>query len=119
VGGRLSGAVAIVTGAARGQGEAEARLFAQEGAQVVLGDILDDLGAAVAADIGSAARYLHHDVRSESDWKSMCDYVVDTFGVLPFWSTTRACCRSTPCWRHRSMNIGLWSRQIKLVASWE
>ena len=44
--GRLDGKVAIITGTARGQGEAEARLFAEEGAQVVLGDVLDDLGKA-------------------------------------------------------------------------
>ncbi|HEV8298816.1 MAG TPA: glucose 1-dehydrogenase [Acidimicrobiales bacterium] len=66
--GRLDGKVAIVTGAARGQGEAEARLFASEGAKVVLGDVLDDQGEAVAADIGSAARYVHLDVSQEADW---------------------------------------------------
>ena len=52
--GRLDGKVAIVTGAARGQGEAEARLFVAEGAKVVLGDVLDDLGKAVADDLGAA-----------------------------------------------------------------
>ena len=66
--GRFDGRVVIVTGAARGQGEAEARLFASEGAKVVLGDVLDAEGAAVAADIGAAATYVHLDVSSESDW---------------------------------------------------
>jgi 3alpha(or 20beta)-hydroxysteroid dehydrogenase len=66
--GRLDGKVAIVTGAARGQGEAEARLFAREGAKIVLGDVLDDAGQAVAADIGPAAVYVHLDVSSEDDW---------------------------------------------------
>jgi 3alpha(or 20beta)-hydroxysteroid dehydrogenase len=66
--GRLDGKVAIITGAARGQGEAEARLFASEGAQVVLGDVLDDLGQAVAADIGEAALYVHLDVSQDDDW---------------------------------------------------
>lgn len=66
--GRLDGKVAIVTGAARGQGEAEARLFAAEGATVVLGDVLDAEGEAVAADIGEAATYVHLDVASEADW---------------------------------------------------
>jgi len=60
--GRLDGLVAIVTGAARGQGEAEARLFASEGARVVLTDILADQGAQVAAEIGEAARFVAHDV---------------------------------------------------------
>jgi 3alpha(or 20beta)-hydroxysteroid dehydrogenase len=66
--GRLQGKVAIVTGAARGQGEAEARLFAAEGATVVMGDVLDDLGHAVADDIGKAARYVHLDVGKPDDW---------------------------------------------------
>src|SRR5262245_29709954 len=66
--GRLDGKVAIVTGAARGQGEAEARLFAAEGAKVVLGDVLDDLGHAVAEDIGDAVRYVHLDVSNADDW---------------------------------------------------
>lgn len=70
--GRLDGKVAIITGAARGQGECEARLFAEEGARVVLGDVLDAEGEAVAKEINRAipgsAAYLHLDVRSEQDW---------------------------------------------------
>jgi 3alpha(or 20beta)-hydroxysteroid dehydrogenase len=66
--GRLDSKVAIVTGAARGQGEAEARLFVAEGAKVVLGDVLDDLGKAVAGDLGDRATYVHMDVGREEDW---------------------------------------------------
>ena len=66
--GRLAGKVAIVTGAARGQGEAEARLFAAEGAHVVVADVLDAEGEAVAKDIGDAAHFVHLDVSSEDDW---------------------------------------------------
>ena len=50
--GRVSGKVVIVTGAARGQGEAEARMFAAEGAKVLMADVLDDQGNAAAEDIG-------------------------------------------------------------------
>jgi 3alpha(or 20beta)-hydroxysteroid dehydrogenase len=64
--GKLDGEVAIVTGAARGMGAAEARLFAAEGASVVLADLLDEDGAALADELG--ARYVHLDVRSASDW---------------------------------------------------
>ncbi len=68
--GRFDGRVVIVTGAARGQGEAEARLFASEGAKVVLADVLDAEGTAVASDIGAAARYVHLDVSDESEWNA-------------------------------------------------
>ena len=66
--GRFDEKVVIVTGAARGQGEAEARLFASQGAKVVLADVLDEQGEAVAADIGADARYVHLDVSDEGQW---------------------------------------------------
>jgi 3alpha(or 20beta)-hydroxysteroid dehydrogenase len=66
--GRFDGKVAVVTGAARGQGEVEARMLANEGACVVLGDVLDDEGAKVAADIGGTSTYVHLDVSKEADW---------------------------------------------------
>ena len=65
---RLQGKVAIVTGAARGQGEAEARRFVAEGAMVLLTDVLDDDGEAAAADLGDGAAYRHLDVTSEDEW---------------------------------------------------
>src|SRR5581483_7883479 len=66
--GRLDGKVAIVTGGARGQGEAESRLFAREGAKVVVADVLDEEGKQVAEDIGDAAVYVHLDVSREEQW---------------------------------------------------
>src|SRR3954453_496556 len=68
--GLLDGRVALISGGARGQGEAEARAFVAEGARVVLGDVLDDLGRAVADDIGDAATYVHLDVSKEDDWET-------------------------------------------------
>lgn len=79
--GRLDGKVAIITGAARGQGEAEARLFASEGAKVVLGDVLDDDGEQVAASIGDSARYVHLDVSQEADWAAAVEAAAD-MGIL-------------------------------------
>jgi 3alpha(or 20beta)-hydroxysteroid dehydrogenase len=79
---RLAGKVAIITGAARGQGAAEARLFVEEGATVVLTDILDDLGKATAADLGAHAIYLHHDVGDEADWARAVATALGHFGRL-------------------------------------
>jgi 3alpha(or 20beta)-hydroxysteroid dehydrogenase len=96
--GKLDGKVAIVTGGARGQGEAEVRRFVQEGATVVFGDVLDDLGEKVAADLGDAATYLHHDVRSEDAWADLVastkdrhggvDVLINNAGVLDFGTLT-------------------------------
>jgi 3alpha(or 20beta)-hydroxysteroid dehydrogenase len=80
--GKLDGKVALVTGAARGQGEAEARLFAAEGARVVLGDVRDELGQQVAASIGASAVYVHHDVASEESWKAAIGTAVSKWGRL-------------------------------------
>lgn len=65
---RLAGKVAIITGAARGQGEATARLFADEGCTVILTDVLETEGQAVAASIGGAARFMRHDISDEGAW---------------------------------------------------
>ena len=80
--GRLTGKVALISGAARGQGEAEARLFAAEGAKVVVADVLDEDGTTVAKDIGDAAAYLHLDVTSEDDWQLTVDKTIDRFGGI-------------------------------------
>lgn len=79
---RLENKVAIITGASRGQGEATARLFAEEGCKVVLTDILTDEGEAVAASIGENARFVRHDVSSESDWANVIETALATFGKI-------------------------------------
>ena len=83
--GRLDGKVAIISGGARGQGEVEARLFAQEGAKVVFGDILDDEGKQVEAAIrqaGGEATYVHLDVTQEADWQQAVGTAVSRYGKL-------------------------------------
>ena len=80
--GRLSGKVAIVTGAARGMGEATARLFAAEGAKVALGDVMVDEGEAVAKDIGDAAFFQKLDVSSDENWGTFVAGVMDKFGAI-------------------------------------
>ncbi|MDF1832331.1 MAG: glucose 1-dehydrogenase [Porticoccaceae bacterium] len=78
----LKGKVALITGAARGQGAAEARLFAARGAKVVITDVLDQEGKQVAADIGDAALYIHLDVTDENSWAAAVKETVAHFGKL-------------------------------------
>ncbi|MFP6650755.1 MAG: glucose 1-dehydrogenase [Dehalococcoidia bacterium] len=83
--GRLDGKVALISGGSKGQGAAEAKLFAQEGAKVVLADILDDEGKKVEAEInetGGEAMYLHLDVTSEADWAAAVRATIDSYGKL-------------------------------------
>ncbi len=82
---RLEGKVALISGGARGQGAAEAKLFAGEGAKVVFGDILDDLGKQVEAEIhevGGEALYIHLDVTNAADWASAVEAAVSRYGRL-------------------------------------
>jgi 3alpha(or 20beta)-hydroxysteroid dehydrogenase len=77
---RLSGKVALITGAARGQGAAAARRFVAEGARVVLTDVLDDQGKELAAELG--AEYCHLDVSSEEEWAEAVAFTVAAFGDI-------------------------------------
>ena len=82
---RLEGKVALISGGARGQGAVEARLFASQGAKVVIGDILDDLGKQVEAEIAEAGgdiTYVHLDVTSEADWNDAVRTAVESYGKL-------------------------------------
>jgi NAD(P)-dependent dehydrogenase (short-subunit alcohol dehydrogenase family) len=83
--GRLDGKVALISGGARGQGAAEGKLMAREGARVVLGDLLDDAGRQVAADIragGGEATYVHLDVTNEASWQAAVRTAEETYGKL-------------------------------------
>ncbi|GAA2681946.1 glucose 1-dehydrogenase [Streptomyces lunalinharesii] len=81
--GKLDGRVVVITGAARGQGEQEARLFVAEGARVVLGDVLDERGAELAAELGEErARFVHLDVAVEGDWSGVVDAADEAFGKI-------------------------------------
>ncbi|MFF6985236.1 SDR family oxidoreductase [Streptomyces sp. NPDC010273] len=78
--GKLDGRVVIVTGAARGQGEQEARLFAAEGAKVAVADVLDEQGESLAKELG--ALYVHLDVGEEADWGAAVGAVKGAYGRI-------------------------------------
>ncbi|RPK81993.1 MULTISPECIES: SDR family NAD(P)-dependent oxidoreductase [Streptomyces] len=81
--GKLDGRVVLVTGAARGQGEQEARLFAAEGARVVVADVLVEQGEALAAELGEGvAQFVRLDVGSEEQWAAAVAVAKDAFGKI-------------------------------------
>jgi 3alpha(or 20beta)-hydroxysteroid dehydrogenase len=80
--GRVSGKVALISGGARGMGASHARLLVQEGAQVVIGDLLDAEGEALVAELGDAARYVHLDVTKYEDWEAAVALAESAFGRL-------------------------------------
>ncbi|MFC5181068.1 glucose 1-dehydrogenase [Actinomadura harenae] len=80
--GSLDGKVAIVTGGARGMGKAHVRRFVAEGARVVAGDLLEEAGAKLAADLGDAVRFVRMDVTRPDDWANAVRTAVETYGGL-------------------------------------
>jgi 3alpha(or 20beta)-hydroxysteroid dehydrogenase len=81
-GNRLLGKVALVSGAARGMGASFARALVAQGASVVLGDVRDEEGLAVEAELGEAATFVHLDVTNRDDWQHAVDTAVARFGRL-------------------------------------
>ena len=79
---RLAGKVAVVTGGAQGQGAEIAREFVAEGARVVIADIADGPGRALAAELGEAAHFAHHDVSQETSWSAVVEDANTRFGPV-------------------------------------
>lgn len=80
--GLLAGRVALISGAASGMGASHARTFVAEGASVLVGDIADEAGAKLAAELGDSAAFAHLDVTSAADWRAAVDTAVARFGKL-------------------------------------
>jgi 3alpha(or 20beta)-hydroxysteroid dehydrogenase len=78
---RLQGRIAIVTGGARGMGEATVRAFVNEGARVVIADMLATEGEALARDLGEAAVFCRTDISREEDWNSLLATAQEKFGM--------------------------------------
>ncbi len=79
---RLDGKVAIITGGARGMGGATSRLFAAEGARVLIADVLDSEGAALAEELKGSALFQHHDVSDEASWSAVVAKAIAAFGKV-------------------------------------
>jgi 3alpha(or 20beta)-hydroxysteroid dehydrogenase len=82
IGERLEGKVALISGGARGMGESHARAMVAQGAAVVIGDILDGEGEAVAAELGDVAAYVHLDVTDRAQWRRAVRIAVERYGRL-------------------------------------
>jgi NAD(P)-dependent dehydrogenase (short-subunit alcohol dehydrogenase family) len=80
--GRVDGKVALISGGARGKGAADAGVLVGEGAKVIIGDILDEEGKALADGLGEAARDTRLDVTQPDDWKAAVDTALNDFGTL-------------------------------------
>jgi 3alpha(or 20beta)-hydroxysteroid dehydrogenase len=80
--GRVDGKVALISGGARNIGGASARALVAEGAKVVIGDLLDDEGKALADELGDSARYVRLDVTKDEDWRAAVAFTLAEFGTL-------------------------------------
>ncbi len=112
---RLKDKIAIVTGGASGMGAATARLFAREGAKVVLTDVNEADGQAVAASIKSnsgEARFIKHDVTSETDWQSVVDQTVAAYGTIDILVNNAGVSGSIP----DKFDMEMWDRQMSINA---
>lgn len=112
---RLKDKVAIITGAAAGMGAATARLFAREGAKLVLTDIDEKDGPAVAADIvrtNGNARFEKHDVSSDADWQRIVDSALAAYGRIDILINNAGVSGSIP----DKLDLDMWDRQFSINA---
>ena len=108
---RLDGKVTLITGGARGQGAAEARLFAAEGAQVFLTDVLVEQGEATAREVGG--RFRRHDVTAEAEWADVLRWVLDEAGRLDVLVNNAGIFRVVPM---TQTTVDLWHQVMDVNA---
>lgn len=114
---QLEGRVALITGGARGQGAAAARLFVAQGAEVVIADILTQEGEQLAQELGEAAIFQKLDVTSESDWKAVVATAKERFGKLDILVNNAGILTLQPI-EHMSLEDYLKVIQINQVGTW-
>lgn len=107
---RLQDKVAIVTGGASGMGAATARIFAREGAKVVIADLLADEGKALAKEIGAAARFQKLDVTKEADWKNALDATLGAWGKVDVLVNNAGISGSDP----DLLSLDVWNRVVEI-----
>jgi NAD(P)-dependent dehydrogenase (short-subunit alcohol dehydrogenase family) len=109
---RLKDKVAIVTGAASGMGAATARMFAREGAFVVLTDMNDADGQSVAREIGNRAQFVHHDVSKEADWEQVVAATLTAHGRIDILINNAGVSGSDP----DRFSMKTWDQQMNINA---
>ncbi|POX42219.1 3-alpha-hydroxysteroid dehydrogenase [Streptomyces sp. Ru73] len=103
--GRLAGKVVVVTGAGRGQGAAEAELFAAHGARVVLTDVQEEAGREVAAGLGEQAVFVPHDVTEAAGWRRVTEAALAAFGRIDALVNNAALWRTAPIEAESEANL--------------
>lgn len=109
---RLKDKVAIITGAASGMGAATARIFAREGAFVILTDMNDEDGQKVARDIGNRAQFVHHDVSKEADWNAVVAAALKAHGKIDILVNNAGVSGSDP----DRLSMATWDQQMEINA---
>jgi 3alpha(or 20beta)-hydroxysteroid dehydrogenase len=107
--GRVAGKVALISGGARGMGAADARMLVAEGAEVVIGDILDEEGAALAAELGESARYVHLDVTNAEDWAAAVQAALESFGALNVLVNNAGIVQVAPL---KTLDVARWQKVL-------
>jgi 3alpha(or 20beta)-hydroxysteroid dehydrogenase len=100
--GRVDGKVALISGGARNIGGASARALVAEGAKVVIGDLLDDEGKALADELGDSARYIRLDVTKDDDWRAAVAFTLSEFGTLNVLFNNAGIFNGGPLHRYKS-----------------